>query len=286
MACFPSHLECLCLHGFIFAHRKRNCHCYCYPAKLQLQRKPKSSEFTKVVISTPPCKNKCLGFLQACLEKKAIWIPWPWLKSLPMVVKSSQPKETKWEKCKCKCWEGPSGQGKANPFDDFTQEIGSGNVREQATCEQKNQKVRYQNWITVTLKSLRFVPKYIRAARTNVGLETLPCHHSLVESSWGEKKTKRTTAWRPQNILESQGWVPSKHLTIAGPLTLDRTRMRNRRSRFCFIILSNVSRPPLTFSLFPWTPTMLVSIFTLTVTCGKTTHYVKIVIKTLNWCEK
>lgn len=50
----------------------------------------------------------------------------------PMVVKSSQPKETKGEKCKCKCWEGPSGQGKADPFNDFTQEIGSGNVREQA----------------------------------------------------------------------------------------------------------------------------------------------------------
>lgn len=256
--------------GLFLQHRKRNCYCYCYPAKLQRQRKPKSSEFTKTAF---------LGFLPARLEKKAIWLPWLWLKSLPMVVKSSQPEETKCEKCKCECWERPSGQGKADPFNDFAQKIGSGNVCEQATCKEKNQKARHQNWITVTLKSLCFAPKSIKAARTNVGLETLLCHHSLVESCWGEKETKRTTACCPQNILESQGmvpdawWIPSKYLTTSRPLTLDRTRMRNRRSRFCFIILSDVSRPPLTFSLSPWTPTMLWSAyFVFTVTWDKTTH--------------
>lgn len=58
-----------------------------------------------------------------------------------MVVKSSQSKETKWEKGKCKCWEGPTGQGKADPLNDLTKEIGSRNVREQATWMQKEQKV-------------------------------------------------------------------------------------------------------------------------------------------------
>lgn len=50
----------------------------------------------------------------------------------PVVVKSSQPKETKCEKCKCKCWEGPGGQRIAHPFNDLTKEIGSRNIREQA----------------------------------------------------------------------------------------------------------------------------------------------------------
>lgn len=101
-----------------------------------------------------------------------MWGPHCGLTSLPMVVQSSQPKETKWEKCKCKCWEGPGGQGIADPFDDLTKEIGSRDVREQAPCVQKNQKVNHQSWIPVTWKSLCFAPQCLRVARSNVGLGT------------------------------------------------------------------------------------------------------------------
>lgn len=51
----------------------------------------------------------------------------------PVVVKSTQPKETQREKCECKCWEGPGSQGIADPFNDLTQEVGSRHIREQAT---------------------------------------------------------------------------------------------------------------------------------------------------------
>lgn len=57
-----------------------------------------------------------------------------WSRNLPVMVKSSKPQETKWEKCKSKRWEGPTGQGIADPFSDLTEEIGSRNILKQATC--------------------------------------------------------------------------------------------------------------------------------------------------------
>lgn len=134
-----------------------------------------------------------------------MWGPHCGLTSLPMVVQSSQPKETKWEKCKCKCWEGPGGQGIADPFDDLTKEIGSRDVREQAPCVQKNQKVNHQSWIPVTWKSLCFAPKCLRVARSNVGLGLSSQSSRLARIHLGRKDNKARAACCPQNILQPWG---------------------------------------------------------------------------------
>lgn len=70
---------------------------------------------------------------------------------LPVVVKGLHPQETKCEKGESEGWDGPRGQGVANPFNNLAQEIGSGDVRKQAACGQKNQKDNAQNSVTVTL---------------------------------------------------------------------------------------------------------------------------------------
>lgn len=70
---------------------------------------------------------------------------------LPVVVKGLHPQETKCEKGKSEGWDGPRGQGVANPFNNLAQEIGSRDVRKQAACGQKNQKDNAQNSVTVTL---------------------------------------------------------------------------------------------------------------------------------------
>lgn len=133
----------------------------------------------------------------------------PWLKSLPMMVKSSQPKETKREKCKCKCWKGPSGQGIADPFNDLTKEIGSRNVREQATCVQKNQQVNHLRWTITMLKTPLLCYKVHKAPKKNVGLETA---FRLMEVWWNplaEKGNKVSAAWSLCNILELWGVAPT-----------------------------------------------------------------------------
>lgn len=211
-------------------------------------------------------------------------LPWG-LTSLPMMVKSSQPQETKREKCKCKCREGPGGQGIADPFDDLTKEIGSRNVREQAPCVQKNQNINHQSWITVTWKSLCFAPTCLRVARSNLGLGTLfpvttACRNPLGEKG-NQSHGRLLSSEHPATVRSGPAawWTPSRSPTTVGPLAPRRTRMRDRRSRFCFILLSSDSRPP-SHSL-PAHPHCGSAYFTLTAT-GKTTNSVGVVI----WCEK
>lgn len=149
---------CLFLPGFSFTHKKKKClHC-CHPAEFQVQWKLRKLRIcqSRLLYQAYLIKIHVLAFsiwlrvLKDCLEKKATWQLPPWLRNLPMMVESSQRQETKWEKCKCKCWEGPSGQGIADPFNDLPKEIGSRNIRKQATCMQKNEKVHHQNWIIRT----------------------------------------------------------------------------------------------------------------------------------------
>lgn len=202
----------------------------------------------------------------------------PWLKSLPMMVKSSQPKETKREKCKCKCWKGPSGQGIADPFNDLTKEIGSRNVREQATCVQKNQQVNHLRWTITMLKTPLLCYKVHKAPKKNVGLETA---FRLMEVWWeGKQSISSLKPLQHPGVVRSGSncWMgSSRSPATAGPLALDRTRMRCRWPGVCFTPWSNISKHLSPSHSFPGHPHCPSAQITFTVTQSETTHHVKII---------
>lgn len=95
----------------------------------------------------------------------------------------------------------------------------------------------------------------------NVGLET-----SLWSSQSGPNPLGKKGKHSDNSLLPSElpGIVKSGPNFLMGssqspatavPLALGRTMMRSRRSGFHFVRLNNISKPPLTFSLLPWTPT-------------------------------
>ena len=166
-----------------------------------------------------------------------------------MMMKSSQPKETKWEKRKCKRWEGPRGQGIADPFNDLTEEIGSRNVREQATCVRKNQ-VSHLRFIIAMLEPLCFVPKHIRAPRSKAGLETACRVRGVWWNPLGEKGRQcrhpvvLRTSWKDEEWPESLDglhpdlWQLLDHWLREG---WERRRDEVQEVGACFILLSNIS---------------------------------------------